>query len=144
MSVSGFGLSVDPYLGLVLLVSVHSLYRRDFLMPVEPAELRPPPWEGCRSLPSGLGMKSVRSIWSWLSGFHARSPLLLLVLAPSGFPSLRHFLLLSLSLQSCAWFIFPLCPVLLGQRCWSSSACRLHCTDHPNASRIALGNCWVQ
>ena len=35
-----------------------------------------------------------------------------------------HVLLSSLSLQSCAWFIRPLHPVLLGRRCWISAAPR--------------------
>ena len=49
MSVSGFGLSVSPYLGLVLRILVRSLYRRSFFilrsfsMPVAPAELRSTP-----------------------------------------------------------------------------------------------------
>ena len=60
----------------------------------------------------------------WLNGFLARSPLFLLVLASSGFPSMLHVLHSSLSLQSCTWFILSLCPVLLGRGCWISSAPR--------------------
>ena len=90
-------------------------------MPCRTCRVAFPPG-GCHSLPSGLDLCSVHSLSSWLSGFLARSPLFFLVLVSPGFPGMLHVLLLSLSLQSCAWFILPLRPVLLGRRCMISSA----------------------
>ena len=92
-------------------------------MPVEPAELRSP--LGVVALfPQDLsGDPCIPFVLGWAFSF-TRSLLFLLVLASSGFSGMLHVLLSSLSLQSCAWFILPLRPVVLGRRCWISSAPR--------------------
>ena len=71
MSVSGFGLSVGPSLGLVLQVLVRSLYRGFVLGILDARQTCRVVFSpgGCRSLPSGLARRSVHSLCSWLSIF---------------------------------------------------------------------------
>ena len=68
-----------------------SMFLRIFSVPVGPAELHFPPG-GCHSLPLGLDMRSVRSFWSLVERFLARSPLFLLALASSVFADILHVL----------------------------------------------------
>ena len=125
-SVSGFVPSASPYLGLVPQVLVHSLivdFSSKFLDARRTCRVAFPSG-GCRCLPSGLARRSVHSVCSWLSAFLSQVTALPPSPCFSGFSGMLHVLLSSLSLQSCAWFILPLRPVLLGRRCWISSAPR--------------------
>ena len=154
MSVSSFRLSVGTSLGLVLQVLVRSLYRRFFLeisrcsSNLQSCVPPPTPSEGVgRSLPSGLAMGSVHPFCSWLSGFLYQvttlppSPCLVWISQHTPRPTFEP---LTPELR----LVYPSPPShivaakMLDLLC--SSVCRLHCTDRPNASKIALGNCWVQ
>ena len=152
MSVSGFGLSVGPSLGLVLQVLVRLLYREFFLgrnsrCPSNLQSCFPPRGGGCRSLPSGLARRSVHSLCSWSSVFLYQvtalppSPCLVWIFQHAPRPPFKSF---TPELR----MVYPSPPSrIVGAEVLDilcSSVCRLHCTDRPNASNIALGNCWVQ
>ena len=144
MSVSGFGLSVGPSLGLVLQVLVRSLYREFFLGILDARQtcrVAFPPG-GCRSLPSGLARSSGHSLCSWLSVFLYQ----VTVLPPS--PCLvwifQHAPRLSFeSLTPELRMVYP-SPLsrIVGAKVLDilcSSVCRLRCTDRPNASKNRIG-----
>ena len=100
---------------------------------------------GCRSLPSGLARRSVHSLCSWLSVFLSQvtalppGPCLVWIFWHAPRPPF----------ESLSWVAhgYPSPPSrIVGAKVLDflcSSVCRLHCTDRPNASKIALGNCWV-
>ena len=145
MSVSSFGLSVGPYLCHVLKVLVRSLYRGSFYVTWKFLDARrtcrvafPP--GGCRSLPSGLDARSVRSFWFLVERFPCQvtslppSPCLVWISRHAPRPSFE-----SLTPKLC--LVSPSPPSrFVGARVLDllcSSVCRLHCTDRPNTSTIA-------
>ena len=128
-----------------------SVFLRNFSEPVEPAELPPnhthtPPPGFCRSRPSGLARGLQVSFWSSDERFLDQSPLFLLALASTGLTGVLHVLYQVPHSSVERGLSFPFVPVFVVKalNLLCSSVCRLHCTGHPNASTIALGNCQVQ
>ena len=150
ISVSGFGLSVGPSLGLALQVLFRSFYRESFLGILDAClTCRVAfPRRGCCSLPSELARRSVHSLCSWLSVFLYQvtalppSPCLIWIFRHAPRPSFKSLTPLELHM------VYPSPPsCIVGAKVLDilcSSVCRLHCADRPNASKIALVNCWVQ